>query len=401
MKIAIVGGGPAGSSLAIRLAPLGLDVTLVEREVFPRQKLCGEFITPECAAHLAELGVLETLLEAGAEKVLATRFYDKKGRRFSIESGLFGGPGYAFSLSRAAMDLALLQAARRAGVRVLEGTRPVRASLEGNCLAGLELLDERGRSHEIDADLFVDATGRTRSLGRLATKFSIEGRTNVPGRRSVAVGFKNHLVGAQVEPGTCEMYSFRGGYAGLVGIEGGLTNLCCLLSPKAARRTGKNISGVLEILAQNDRARQTLRNATPVGRWLAVSIDNFGNTERSRLENLVFVGDAAAFIDPFTGSGMLMALESSALLANAIKEERLSRLVPALDGAYTKRFGRRLRCAALLRRLAFMPVLPSMTIRALAQSRWLRRAAAASTRPAEARRLDGDDNPDTRVYLPN
>ena len=75
--IAIVGAGPAGSSLAIRLATAGKRVLLVEKESFPRHKLCGEFISPECLDHFAELGVLGSMQAAGGAEIRETIFYSR------------------------------------------------------------------------------------------------------------------------------------------------------------------------------------------------------------------------------------------------------------------------------------------------------------------------------------
>src|SRR6476620_7458158 len=74
-KIAIVGAGPAGSSLAIRLALKGCNVSLIEKDTFPRHKLCGEFISPGCFGHFAELGVLDEMTSAGGDSVFETSFY--------------------------------------------------------------------------------------------------------------------------------------------------------------------------------------------------------------------------------------------------------------------------------------------------------------------------------------
>ena len=90
-KIAIAGAGPAGSSLAIRLAEAGFDVTLIEREKFPRHKLCGEFISPECFDHFRELGVLDRMLSAGGDHISETRFYSPSGRNVAVPSEWFGG----------------------------------------------------------------------------------------------------------------------------------------------------------------------------------------------------------------------------------------------------------------------------------------------------------------------
>src|ERR671919_423462 len=111
-QITIVGGGPAGSSVAIRLARLGHNVTLIEREKFPRPKLCGEFISPECLRHFEALGVSGEMLDSGGEQIRETRFYDRRGRSIRVPSIWFNGDGPALSLSRAAMDEHLLRAAK-------------------------------------------------------------------------------------------------------------------------------------------------------------------------------------------------------------------------------------------------------------------------------------------------
>ncbi len=142
--VVIVGGGPAGSSLAIRLAATGFDVTLIEREHFPRHKLCGEFISPECLSHFEELGVLESMLAAGGERIYETHFYDRRGKGFAVPSGVFDGVGYALSLSRSEMDARLLTRARESGVNVLEGYRPIIAHMKGDKLRAIDTADDNG-----------------------------------------------------------------------------------------------------------------------------------------------------------------------------------------------------------------------------------------------------------------
>ncbi len=83
-KIVIAGAGPAGTSLAIRLAQKDFEVTLIERETFPRHKLCGEFISPECLAHFEDLGVLDNMLSAGGARITDTRFYAPSGLSFCV-----------------------------------------------------------------------------------------------------------------------------------------------------------------------------------------------------------------------------------------------------------------------------------------------------------------------------
>src|SRR5215212_5565277 len=87
----IVGGGPAGASAGIHLAAAGARVLLAERERFPRAKLCGEFISPECLGHFARLGVLGVMDSAGGSQVSETVFYAPSGRALSVPSEWFGG----------------------------------------------------------------------------------------------------------------------------------------------------------------------------------------------------------------------------------------------------------------------------------------------------------------------
>src|SRR5947209_12953274 len=118
--VIIAGGGPAGASAAIHLATRGARVLLAEQKKFPRAKLCGEFISPECVLHFERLGVAEKILAAGPTNLTETVFYSRKGNRVGVPSAWFGARGLALGLSRAEMDERLLRRAADCGVEVLE-----------------------------------------------------------------------------------------------------------------------------------------------------------------------------------------------------------------------------------------------------------------------------------------
>jgi len=362
-KIVIVGAGPAGSSLAIRLAKKDFAVTLIEREQFPRHKLCGEFISPECLDHFASLGVLEKMTALGGDRVDKTIFYAQSGRSVTVPSSWFGAES-ALCLSRSEMDLQLLQHAKSLGVLVYESTSATGLLMDKGRIAGVAARAVSGDPIRVDADIAVDATGRAAALSRLLAKTDLHAPHLTPVKPAF-IGFKAHMKNASLERSRCEIYVFRGGYGGLTHVEGGVSNFCFLVRADLVREFKSDAGKILnEIVMQNRRARITLADAEAVTDWLAVSISGFGRKELAPAPGLFAAGDAAAFIDPFTGSGMLIAFESAELLARSITGHPGS----AIDMArqykreYSSRFAGRLRTAALLRRAAFVPLLAAAAI---------------------------------------
>ncbi|MBS1793135.1 MAG: NAD(P)/FAD-dependent oxidoreductase [Acidobacteria bacterium] len=379
----VAGAGPAGASLAIRLAQKGFEVTLVEREKFPRPKLCGEFISPECLAHFRALGVLDEMLAAGGERIAETVFYAPDGRHVAVPSEWFGGPAGALGLSRAEMDRRLLERARAVGVRVVEET-PVTGLLldAAGRVAGVRTRSKNGATAEISADFTIDATGRANVLTRFAARKS-EIRNPKSEIRNRLVGFKAHLENVQMPRGRCEIYFFRGGYGGLSFVENGLANHCFLIRAETVRKyIGQTNKLIEEVIFENVRARATMRDARPATEWLAVSIDGFGLKNLNPAPGLLAVGDAAAFIDPFTGSGMLAALEGAGLLAEGLAGGSVpaEQIAENYKQNFERKFRRRLRVCALMRRAAFIPSFAKTAISALGLSGALRQMLARSTR---------------------
>jgi flavin-dependent dehydrogenase len=414
----IVGGGPAGSSAAIHLASRGARVLLAERERFPREKLCGEFISPECLGHFARLGVIKRMESAGGSQVSETVFYAPSGRALSGPSEWFGGArASALGLSRAEMDARLLERAREVGVRVVEESALAGVSVEGGRVRGVTLHESGSRVREYTAAFTVDATGRGRAVARRATRELKGSREtadegvavgNETGARERLVAFKAHLEGARGAAGACEIYFYPGGYGGLSPVEGGASNLCFFARAGDVRVRGGDAARVMrEILMKNKRAAETLEHASAKTRWLAVAVESFGRRDPAPAPGLIAAGDAAAFIDPFTGSGMLMALEGGELAAESILRaldstrphdarrstenahptphdsgaDAYDSLAREYRAAYDERFGARLRLCGVLRRAAFAPsAFAELAVIALGASERLRRGLARATR---------------------
>jgi flavin-dependent dehydrogenase len=306
------------------------------------------------------------------------------------------------------MDARLLARAREAGAVVLEETALAGVVTEGARVCGVRLHTSGGETREFRARVSLDATGRHRALVRRAERElrgaagevsdgesersaagvgPLAGAEGAKGRERL-VAFKAHLEGSRGAAGVCEIYFYPGGYGGLSPVEGGLSNLCFIARARDVRASGSDAERVVrEVVSRNRRAAHTLAEARARTRWLGVSVESFGRHEPAPFDGLLAVGDAAAFIDPFTGSGMLMALEGGALAARAVTRwltqggDGFAPLAHEYRSAYVEHFDARLRLCGLLRRAALAPpTLAEFAVVALGASAGLRRRLARATR---------------------
>jgi geranylgeranyl reductase family protein len=377
--VIVAGAGPAGSSVAIHLATRGVNVLLVEQKKFPRPKLCGEFISPECQDHFEKLGVARSIICSDPAAISETVFYSSRGNEVTVPSSWFG-KRMALGLSRAVMDDVLLRRAKEVGVDVLEGTNVVGPRIHADSVNGLKTRIGNVEQ-EFCAPLTIDATGRARILARKLN--------HAPKHKPKLIAFKAHFQNTRVAKGACEIYFYKGGYGGLSSIEARESNLCFIISAEQVRRCNSDPDRVMrEMVMKNPRAAYTLSPATTSSEWLSASWESFGRQSPAPARGLLAIGDAAAFIDPFTGSGMLMALESGELAADVILRHQLQSAALATDyaSAHNHRFHSRLRLCSLLRYAAFHPRLTEWGATIFAASERFRNRVARATRSPAADR---------------
>ena len=377
--VIVIGAGPAGTSVSILLAEAGLRVLLLEKSRFPREKLCGEFLSPETLPIFDRLGVRERLLEAGAQTIRQWLLVAPNGRRIEVPLRWISEGGEAIGLSRARMDAILLERARECGVMVREGfhvsPRLVRER-------GLTMIEGRADGDTIEryaGRLMIDASGRQSVFAR----HRAVPQKNVSGSRPF--GVKVHLRGVAGLNDSGELFFFRDGYGGLSAVEGGRTNLCFITTEKKLRAARGDRHALLEMtMLTNPAARDRLRGAVPDGAWLGTGPLAYGR--RASVPGVLAIGDAGAFIDPFTGSGMLLALTSGALAAQVISESFAAgamlpeQVISHYQQIHQRHFNWRFRACALLRRLAFKPATRNVLALLLERHSSLARAVTLSTR---------------------
>ena len=321
---------------------------------------------------------------AAGASLSETVFYSRRGHSVAVPSEWFKSGTNALGLSRSEMDHQLLERAKNVGVEVLEETQASRLIRDGANVQGIRV-KTGDVTRDYHALITIDATGRTRALARCLDPPRAHRRKNT----KPLVAFKAHLENARVADGACEIYFYKGGYGGLSGVEGGVSNLCFIVAAKDVRRCGSDPELVLrEIVMKNSRAAHTLAEARARTPWLSVALESFGRRMLVPAKGLLTIGDAAAFIDPFTGSGMLMALESGQAAAEIIRrhlallrqDAGFESMAKDYRAAYRRRFQSRLRVSGLLRRAAFVPHLDEAAILLFGTSSRLRRKLARATR---------------------
>lgn len=304
----VVGGGLAGPAAAIWLARAGSPVTLWDRERVPAHKICGEFLSWEAQAWLSELGVdLDALGAVAIDRVRLVT-----ARRTAV-----GRLGFtARSVTRRALDAAMLEAAAAAGATVERGIGVREVLADGTVVAP---------HAQARPQTLLVATGKhnLRGVGR-----------DGAGTLNHQLGFKAYfrLTPAQRAElsGHVELILFRGGYAGLQMVERDAANLCFLVSPDRWKRLGGDFPALLaDLSAEVPHLGARLAGAVPLlDRPLAISGVPYGFLHRpGAAEPGWRLGDQAAVIPSFTGDGMSLSLHSARLATTAL-------LTGAGQGAY-------------------------------------------------------------------
>jgi flavin-dependent dehydrogenase len=349
----VVGAGPAGSAAATVLAGAGLRALVLEKDAFPRRKVCGAFLSASALTCLERLGAAEKVARLGPERIERGSVRLRTGAPVD-----FALPAPALGISRFALDDLLARGAVLAGAEARFGER----------VAGVKptktgFLVDLASGENIETDLVIGAWGRWDALDRSLDRAFL-------GRSVRYLGWSAEYLGdAATLAGEVRLYVFPGGYCGLSRVEGGRTNLAGVLSEGTRRR----IPGGWEAVVA--RARRLNPSLDADLSELSLAPEGFLGTgpvfftEKPPTENgLLMAGDAAGVLDPFSGEGQAAAL-ASGILAGEIAVRRLrgsiaaSALTRAYSDAWRNRFARRFAWSALFRRFMLSPSLGALGAR--------------------------------------
>jgi len=318
-EVIVVGGGPAGASTAHALAREGIDVLVLDRAKFPRDKTCAEYLSPQASRILFDMNVLDEIERSSPAHLAGMRVRAPNGQsadgEFASTHGFRGFRDYGLAVRRTILDAIVLGGATAAGARVEELVRVTDLAKDHTGrVTGVTVIAPDGSAqtrtgrYVIGADGLRSVVGRRLGLTRTSRFF--------PKRLALVA----HYGGVRDVGALGEMHVDYGGYFGIVDVGRGLMNVAVVVPMSRAREIGASRTEFFEqwiatrpYLAERFIGAERVTPVRATGPFASAS-------RRAWAPGAALVGDAADFFDPFTGEGIYAALRGGELLAPFIAE---------------------------------------------------------------------------------
>ena len=347
--IAIIGGGLAGLSLSIDLKSRGYDVLVIEKGNYPRQKVCGEYISIESYRYL--LSLCPTLADKNLPQISQFKLSTTSEKEFNTTLDLGG-----FGVSRYLLEELLFIEAKKRGVAFMLNTK----ASDINFDSSQEAYSIQTNQGIVNASLVCNSTGRK-------SNFETKEKAN----QSIGtnyVGVKYHIK-LNRNPKLIEIHNFPGGYCGISNIEENKTCLCYIVNSEKLKSVGNSIPQLeKQILSKNKHLKNIFNTAEFIFKEpLTISGINFLIKAPAK-DGSFFIGDSAGSIAPISGNGMSIALRSASVLAKNIdlyfsKKITKQELVTNYSHFWKKEFSTRIKLSRHFQKLSEHPFLTKMTIR--------------------------------------
>lgn len=366
--VAVIGGGLAGLTTAIQCANIGYNTLLIEKEVYPFHKVCGEYISMESFDFLQRLGL--PLAEWNLPVIDRLNISDAKGNIYNFNLPLGG-----FGISRFTLDDALYTLARHKGVQVLTKTKATNITFNNN----LFIIETNGE--KFTAKCVTGAFGKRSNMDvKLQRPFI---RSKASGLNNY-IGVKYHVRYPQPK-NLIALHNFSNGYCGISNIEGDKCCLCYLTTAHNLRKSGNSIQQMeRDILMQNPQLNAIFANAeflydSPL------TISQISFAKKSQVQgHILMTGDAAGMITPLCGNGMSMAMHAGKLAFNSMHQflqGNINRQMMEQQYAaqWHQQFSRRLLAGRLVQRLFGNNSTTSVFLKVMSKNAWLAQKVISST----------------------
>jgi geranylgeranyl reductase family protein len=343
-EVIVVGGGPSGASTAWALAREGVDVLVLDKAKFPRDKICAEYLSPQASRILSDMGVLDEIERSNpghlaGMSVRAPNGFIANGE-FASNHGFHGFRDKGLAVRRTILDDIVLRGARTAGARIEESVRVTDVARDDTArVNGVVAMATDGQPRTLRARYVVGADGLRSVIGR---RLGLVRTSRIWPRRIALVAHYRNVQGV-TDMG--EMHVDYDGYFGMVDVGEGTMNVAVVVPMSRAREIGDDKTGFFEKwiasrphLAERFEGSERMTSVSATGPFATAS-------SRAWSPGAALVGDAADFFDPFTGEGIYAALRGGELLAPYLMAAlagdtaKEAGILPGYDGARKREFG--------------------------------------------------------------
>ena len=295
--VIIIGGGLAGLCNAIHLSKFGKSVLLIEKNSYPKHKVCGEYISNEVLPYLQFLEI--NPFTFGAVKINRFKLSTTNNKLISAKLPLGG-----FGISRYTLDFELAKKAKENGVKILQDEVI-------NVHFNNDVFNVETKQNQNFISKFVIGSFGKRSF------LDVKMEREFIKKKSPYLGVKIHVKGNFPED-LVALHNFRGGYCGVSKVENNIINLCYITSFSAFKKH-KNIDDFQKsVIFKNEFLKKIFKESKPVFEK-SLSIGQISFETKSPIENnIIMCGDSAGMIHPLCGNGMSMAIQSSQIASKLI-----------------------------------------------------------------------------------
>ncbi|GAB3356423.1 geranylgeranyl reductase family protein [Modestobacter lapidis] len=343
--VLVVGAGPAGSAAAAWAARHGADVVLADAAVFPRDKTCGDGLTPRAIAELDQLGLGDWVRSHGRNRGLRAAGF---GQELLLPWPGGSLPDHGGAVPRTQLDARIRQVALDDGAQPLESARAVDVERDGDRVSGVVFRRPDDTTTTVSCRRLVVADGARSPLGRVLgrewhrdTAYGVAARGYVSSGRSDDEWISSHL---ELRGAEGELLS---GYGWVFPLGGGEVNIGVGTLATARRPAGVQLKGLLELYT--DQRRDDWRIEGAVRAPASALLPMGGAVSGVAGANWALVGDAAGCVNPLNGEGIDYGLETGRMVGGLLEERDWSRAWPVtLRRHYGEAFSIARRLAGLL-----------------------------------------------------
>lgn len=298
-RILIIGGGLAGLTAAIHLSKIGLKIILIEKNEFPKHKVCGEYISNEVSSYLNGLGINYEVLKPTHLSKFQFSFVDGK----ILESEL---PLGGFGVSRYLLDDFLYKKAVENGCEIIQDT------VENIVFSENKFTVTTTQNAVFKSEILIAAYGKRSNIDQELKRDFISKKAPWLAVKAHYSGiFSDDLVG---------LYHFKGGYCGVSKVENDKINICYLADYKTFKQY-KNIEEYENnVVTKNPHLKSILDNCEPLFEK-PLTISQISFDKKNAIENhMLMIGDTAGLIHPLCGNGMAMAIHSAKIVSELLEQ---------------------------------------------------------------------------------